>query len=256
MTSSTLTCICIKWGTLYPTEHVNRLYRAVLRNTSRRVSFYCMTDDAVGLDPDITVLPLADQPYDTRMQAAQKTVKKQGALRKIAMFDPSLFAQDVGTVLALDLDILITGNLDEMADFAPGHIAMRGPFKPGASPYTYGEGSFIKFEPANHGFLYTQMRDAPEDSVRMCQGSEQTYTSTLATQRGLFTAYPDAWIVSFKYHCRPPRPFNLLRAPTLPDQAKVVCFHGRPNVDEAKDGFRSDPFHATRPAQWITDNWT
>lgn len=251
-----LTCICIKWGTLYPTEHVNRLYRAVLRNTKRDVDFYCMTEDAIGLDANINVLPLDTQPYEARMEAAQKTVKKQGALRKIAMFRPDLLGDVDGPVLALDLDILITGDLDEMADFAPGRVAMRGPFNAQADPKTYGEGSFIKFEPKVHGFLYDAMASDPEGSVAMCKGSEQTYTSTLATQNNAFAHYPDAWIVSFKKHCRPKRPFNLFVPPELPEQARIVCFHGRPNVDEAKDGFKSTLFHSTRPAKWISDNWT
>ncbi|MCF2905268.1 glycosyl transferase [Octadecabacter sp. CECT 8868] len=253
--ASRLTCICIKWGTLYPTEHVNRLYRAVLRNTNREVDFYCMTELADGLDDGITALPLEEQPYEARMTATQKTVKKQGALRKIAMFNPALFSKDVGPVLALDLDILITGDLDKLSDFAPGQVTMRGPFAPESEPRTYGEGSFIKFEPKHHDFLYTTMAEAPEESVVMCKGSEQTYTSTLAHQNGMFTPYPSEWIVSFKYHCRPKRPMNLFVPPKLPENAHIVCFHGRPNVDEAMNGFKSDPFHTTRPAKWIADNW-
>jgi len=254
-TESRLTCICIKWGTLYPTEHVNRLYRAVLRNTKRDVDFYCMTENADGLDSGINVLPLAEQPYDARMVTAQKTVKKQGALKKIAMFNPALYSENVGPVLALDLDILITGDLDELADFAPGHVVMRGPFAPDAEPRTYGEGSFIKFEPKHHSFLYTSMAENPEGAVEMCKGSEQTYTSATAHQNEMFTPYPSDWIVSFKYHCRPKRPLNLLVAPKLPEQARIVCFHGRPNVDEAMNGFKSDPLHSTKPAKWISDNW-
>ncbi len=251
-----LTCICIKWGTLYPTEHVNRLFRAVLRKTDRDVDFYCMTEMAEGLDNRIRVIPLEEQPYEARMRATQKTVKKQGALRKIAMFNPAIFEDDVGPVLALDLDILITGDLDEMADFAPGHVTMRGPFAPDAEPRTFGEGSIIKFEPKHHGFLYSTMAENPEEAVVMCKGSEQTYTSTLAHENGVFTAYPSEWIVSFKYHCRPKRPLNLFVPPKLPSDARIVCFHGRPNVDEALNGYKSDPFHSTRPAQWIADNWT
>ena len=251
-----LNCICIKWGTLYPTEHVNRLFRAVLRNTERPVNFFCMTEDAVGLDPHIKVLPLVDQPFEPRMRAAQKTAtKKNGALRKIAMFRPGLLGDIDGPVLAFDIDVLITGNLDEMADYAPCKVAMRGPFTNRSEPPTYGEGSVIKFEPKHHAFLYDEMANDPEGSVKMCKGSEQTYTSTLATQNEAIALYPDAWIVSFKFHCRPKRPMNLFVPPKLPKDARIVCFHGRPKVDEALEGFKSNPVHLTRPAQWISDNW-
>jgi len=251
-----LNCICIKWGTLYPTNYVNRLYHAVKRNTTRDVRFYCLTETAQGLDDGIEFRPLTLQPYETVMRKAQQSApKKNGALRKIAMFNPSLFADIQGPVLALDLDVLITGNLDTLADYAPGHVCMRSAFSSNAQPRTYGEGSVIKFHPDTHGFLYEEMAQNPTAAVRFSQGSEQTYTSTHAYNRGVFTPYPKEWVASFKHHCRPTRPLNLFKSPKLPADARIVCFHGHPNIHEATHGYHSDPLHSTRKCQWIIDNW-
>lgn len=249
-----LNCIAIKWGDLYSGEHVNRLYRAAKRRSARDVRFFCMTDRDDGLDPAIERLPLLEEPYEAQMRAALAQAPKQGALRKVAMFRPDLVPDLDGPMLALDIDIVITGALDDLADFAPGKVAMRRPFSPRVSPATYGEGSVIKFEPAVHAFLYEDMVADPEGAVRDCQGSEQTYTSTAAFRRGAFAAFPDAWIVSFKRHCRPAPPLNLVLPPRLPPEARVVCFHGRPKIDEARDGFRGKLTRSTRPARWIAEN--
>ena len=50
--------ICIKWGTAYEAEYVNKLKNMIKRNTSYEVSFYCFTDDSNGFDEDIIVKPL------------------------------------------------------------------------------------------------------------------------------------------------------------------------------------------------------
>ena len=45
--------ICIKWGTLYGPEFVNKLYSMVKRNLSLEFRFVCMTDDTTGIDEHI-----------------------------------------------------------------------------------------------------------------------------------------------------------------------------------------------------------
>ena len=43
-------CICIKWGTKYGAEYVNRLYAGLRRNLLSDLQFFCMTDDVAGLE--------------------------------------------------------------------------------------------------------------------------------------------------------------------------------------------------------------
>ena len=47
------TVACIKWGTLFPSDYVNRLYRGVTRHVTRPTRFICFTDDAKGLESGI-----------------------------------------------------------------------------------------------------------------------------------------------------------------------------------------------------------
>jgi hypothetical protein len=250
-----LTVVCAKWGNQFSAEYVNRLYRAVLRNSARQVNFICVTDDPASIDRAIDCRGLNAFTFqDVLAQAQQVAPKKNGAYKKIAMFEPSLL--DVsGPVLALDLDVVITGCLDPLVDFAPGHVVMPQPFTDSAKRPTYGEGSVIKFEPENHGFLFADMARSPAVMVAQSRGSEQSYTSASEHRRGLFSLFPRDWVASFKRHCRPARPLNAFRAPKEPESAKIVCFHGRPNIDEAIDGFAADFLHKTLPAPWIKRHW-
>ena len=43
------TVICMKWGTAFGADYVNRLYRGVMRNVARPTRFVVLTDDPSGL---------------------------------------------------------------------------------------------------------------------------------------------------------------------------------------------------------------
>ena len=43
-----VTVVCVKWGTKYGADYVNRLHRAVRRHLSAARSFVCLTDDPEG----------------------------------------------------------------------------------------------------------------------------------------------------------------------------------------------------------------
>ncbi len=253
--SRQLNVVCVKWGSLYDSKYVNRLCHGVLKHSTRTVNFFCVTDDSAGIDEVVTCLPLQDLPFQDALNKAQKKAqKKDGAYKKVAIFEPG-FLPVTGPVLALDLDVVITGPIDSLADFAPGQVAMAPPFSRKGRIPTLGEGSVIKFEPDCHGFLYTDIANSTASMVSDTLGSEQTYTSTRAQAHECFQPFPDDWIVSFKRHCRPKGLAKIISAPKKPKTAKVVCFHGRPNIDEAISGYGSGFLKKVRPAQWIADDW-
>lgn len=251
-----ITCATIKWGDLYSSDDVNRLFRSVRRNTRKNLRFYCMTESSDGLDPDIIWLPLKEQSYEHRMLEAQKSAyHKRGALRKVALFNPRIYSESDAAVLILDIDVLIVDEIDSLFDYAPGQVAMRKPFGSNPKPFSYGQGSIIKIEPRLHAFLYDQMVGMPEKMVALANGSEQSYTSIVAAAHGVLSFYPESWIVSFKYHCRPKKPLNFLKTPTVPNGAKIVCFHGKPDIKEAVKGYAGDFWGLSRPAPWISSYW-
>ncbi len=251
-----LNAVCLKYGTLYGPEYVNRLYRAICRNTVSEVRFFCMTDDRRGILPSVEFLPLPEESFQKRMEEAQaRAPQKHGRLKKISMFRPDLYSDIDGPLMVFDLDVVITGNLDEIRDYAPGKVCMRREWHATPQNGKLGHGSVERFDPRLHGYLYEFMARDPEAGVELGRGSEQTYTSRCAEARGDFEAFPEEWIVSFKYDCRPMRPLNLLLEPRLPRGAKVICFHGNPKMEQAVEGYRADPLHSTRPCHWLRDAW-
>lgn len=42
--------LCVKWGSRYPADYVNKLYAGIKRNTTWDITFYCFTQDPTGLN--------------------------------------------------------------------------------------------------------------------------------------------------------------------------------------------------------------
>lgn len=57
------TCyVCLKWGTKYSAEYVNKLAAMIKRFDPRDIPIYCYTDDPTGIDCDIiNLLPIGNQ---------------------------------------------------------------------------------------------------------------------------------------------------------------------------------------------------
>ena len=251
----TATVACIKWGSLFGPEYVNRLYSGVRRNLSGPVRFCCMTERAEGLHPDIEVLDLPVEPFAEPMAAALKVANRQGAMRKVSLFRPGLIPELEGPVLGFDLDVVITGSLDGMLTIEPGKVAMRHDWTEARKGRPTGHGSVFRFDPALHGWLYEDLAAAPYEEVERARGSEQRYTSHKAMDRGAFGYLPGAWVVSFKYDCLPPWPTNFWMRPRLPEGARVVCFHGRPKLPQAVAGYRGSLIRWSRACPWLAEHW-
>ena len=172
--------ICIKWGSLFGPEYVNRLYSGARRNISTPVRFFCMTEDSDGFHPDIEVLPLPVEPFHRPMNAALAVANRQGAMRKVSLFKPGLIADLEGPLLGFDLDVVITGSLDDLLDYEPGKVIMRADWVEARRGRATGHGSVFRYDPALHPWLYEVLAADPTGEVEKARGSEQRYTSTLA----------------------------------------------------------------------------
>jgi len=240
------TIVCMKWGSRYSTQYVNCLWSMIQRQTSRSTRLICYTDDPVGIDAAILTLPISPLPLPARV--ANKP------WRKI-----TLWAQDVpgisGDVLYLDLDVVITGSLDDFFDYQPQSTfcVIENWTQIGSG---IGNTSCYRFRVGAHPYLYTRMLEDPE-SVLAAYRNSQTYISHTIKEK---VFWPDAWCQSFKHSLLPPWPLNFLRSPELPPTTKVVCFTGKPDVDEARDGrwealWYKKIYKHVRPTPWIAEHW-
>ena len=94
----TQTVICIKWGTRYGSEYVNRMNRAIKRFNKRPTRLICFTDDVSGIDEDVITrdIPPVNLP----------DYKHSPPFRKVTLWQYPLGDLE-GDVLYLDLDIVI-----------------------------------------------------------------------------------------------------------------------------------------------------
>ena len=247
--------ICIKWGTLFGPEYVNRLYSGVRRNIKKDVRFFCMTEKAGNLHPDIEVLELPTEPFAEPMNAALAVANRQGAMRKTSLFRDGLIPNLDGPLLGFDLDVVITGDLTPIWEMSPGKIIMRHDWVEARKGRPTGHGSVYRFDPAQHGYLYSELAKNPYKEVEKARGSEQRYTSQKAMDKGDFEYIPNDFVVSFKHGCLDLPPMNYLRPPKLPSNARVVCFHGSPKMSEALEGYRGSLLRWAQPAKWLKEHW-
>ncbi|REC54253.1 glycosyl transferase [Rhodosalinus sediminis] len=250
-----VTVACIKWGTAFGPEYVNRLYSGVRRNLPHEVRFVCMTEHADGLHPEVEVVPLPREPFQAEMDRALAVANRQGAMRKVSLFRPGAIPGAEGPILGFDLDVVITGDLEPIRTHAPGKVVMRHDWTEARKGRPTGHGSVFRFDPARHGYLYDDLAAAPYAEVERARGSEQRYTSHKAMAQGDFAYIPGDWVVSFKYDCLGLPPVNWLRPPRLPAGARVVCFHGRPKMPEAVEGYRGSLIRRSRPCPWLREHW-
>ena len=242
----TQTVICIKWGTLYGIEYLNRLASMVQRNSKRPTRLICFTDDGVGADPSIEIVPLP--PINI------PKLRKTSPWRKVSLWQYPLHDLS-GDVLFLDLDIVITGSLDEIFDYEPGKFCIAQNWtQPDAK---IGNTSVYRFPVGKMTYIFDEFARNGQNIVDTFPNS-QTFISTTAKE---MTFFPPEWCVSFKHTLMPKWPLNFLVVPPLPPRTKVVAFTGKPDPHEARDGIW--PVNATwkklykhvRPTPWIAEHW-
>ncbi|NNG05797.1 MAG: glycosyl transferase [Inquilinus sp.] len=238
--------VCMKWGTLYGPHYVDRLYRGIARHLNRPFRFVCFTDDPSGIAKEVECLPLP--PIDLPPGF------ENSALRKISLFAPTV-ADLVGPALFLDLDVVIVDDVDCFFDH-PGEFGIirnwieRRKTILRSRP-RIGNSSAFRLVIGDQTQVFDEFQRDPERAITDFP-TEQAYMTSLV--RGL-TFWPDPWCRSFKRHCVPPPPFNLVVPPRIPIGTRIVVFHGRPNPDEAAAGFRSTLHRRTLPASWIGEHW-
>ena len=151
--------LCMKWGTKYPADYVNRLYSMVARNLNRPFRFVCLTEDAQGLSPEIESFPLP-----------QLKVTLDGPERgwnKLGVFAENLYNLK-GKVLCLDLDLIITGGLDDLFDY-PGEVLI---IKDWIKKDGTGNSSVYRFEVGAHPEVLAEF-EASFEHVKQYHRNEQ-----------------------------------------------------------------------------------
>ncbi len=246
----TVNILCLKWGTRYPASYVNTLHASVRRHLHRPARFFCCTDDPSGLNDAIEIVPFPPNPGVKRGWP--------DILVKL-MVTANGFGGMCGPTLFLDLDVIIMDDLDCFFDYHPGKYCIIHNWVNarkellGRRPHV-GNSSVFRFEAGASQDVYdTFLREIARAEDTSIFNTEQAFL-TYAMQEVHW--WPDSWTRSYKRHCRTPFPLNLILTPKPPPSCKILVFHGRPDPDEARDGYHDGkPHHHMRPSPWISNYW-
>lgn len=234
---------CMKWGTLYGAEYVNRLYSMVSKNLTYDFKMVCFTDDKTGIIDNVQCFPIPE--IDIPSNLPERMWKKLTTLKS------DLFGLE-GRALFLDLDIVIVDNIDCFFD-------VEGEFRiikdhSWRSWRITGNSSVYRFDIGKHGYVFDDFI-SNFDTVIQEHRNEQEFLTHAINDKGKLQYWNKEWCPSFKYDCISRFPLAVWKKPTIPEGAKIIIFHGEINPHKAIKGGKGKWYRYVRPAPWVADYW-
>jgi hypothetical protein len=254
--------ICIQWGTRYDASDINTLHSMVMRNTSLNVRFHLFSNEPPdGIPPGVEIHP--EPGLDIPAGQNRFSYRKEAGL-----CDDNLGGLKGQRVFFFDLDVVITGNLDELFQYPKGdglYIIKdwntRGNHVGQASCYSFVVGTL--------GYIKADYEAAPLRMQARYGTASQEYLSAKVIERyGQLQFWPDQWFRSFRFHCLPHPILRWFKDAKRPDpDTKLIAFHGLPDVQGAIDGKWGQPgdgkyprgwkklYKHCRPTPWVLEYW-
>ena len=254
--------VCMKWGTLYGPEWVNKLYGMVVRNTTWNVRFVCLTDDNRGIRKEVECLPLPALALDRRTHVNGR--KDDPWWNKVSLYRKDLHDLS-GMTLYLDLDVVIVSSIDDLFTY-PGRFCMMLIWRADRYGGKLGNSSVTRLFVGAESNIYERFVSQPSMHWEaMYHGHEQSFVCASAED---LTFFPPQWCVSFK-SCLPRNAVvRFFSEPVLPPDAKIIVFFGANTPYAALKGEinpgkkwgawrRFSPYRKRfRPAPWVAEHWS
>lgn len=211
----TVACV-FKSGGDYNLDYVLKLRSSVERNTTKKTEFICLGDSSFFANQLSDNLP--------------------GWWSKIELF------KLVGNILYFDLDTIILRNIDEMISIAESlqfnefvGIKAFNPIRNQCEDTKFNSG--IMAWNGNFKFIYDNfnLKKAINNPDKRMIGDQDYISRSLREIQIKIKFWQDEMegIHSYKRHCKD----------GLPEDAKIICFHGHPRPHEAVE------------MDWVKENW-
>jgi len=229
------TAICMKWGTKYGVEYVNRLYGMLARNTSQPFQLVCFTDDPEGISSKVVTQPLPPLGCDVPRNSP-------GQWSKLRLWGRELDGLS-GPVLFLDLDVVITGPMDEFFSYGdPDRVYLaRNWVRP---LERLGQTSVFRFPVGQYAELLETFCEDSEGIAARYRYEQRYVTNHI---RGGVRFWPRGWVRHFRRDCMGLWPLRYLRPARLPRHTRIVIFPGHPDpLDAMRGQWKSTVPHMTR----------
>ena len=238
----------MKWGSRYGHEYVNRLYKSIKKHTKRPTKLYCLTDNTSNINKNIVCKPL---PKITLPEAISYTPWRKMSLWQYPLYDLK------GDVLFLDLDLVITGNLDRFFDFKPSYYCVIENWT--QLGQNIGNTSCFRFPIGKYNSIFEKFKNNPNKYWKKYH-IEQIYLSAQIKDQ---VFWPTEWCKSFKHNLLPIWPLRIWKPAQLPHDTSIVAFTGKPDPDDVVKGhwpvkksqIYKKIYKQLRTPKWVLDNW-
>ncbi len=239
--------LCIKWGSKYGADYVNKLRSMVRRNLSLPHRFVCLTDNREGIENDIEVFDIPAvgiQDFDTR----QPWTFAHGWLKLTSFADP--LYDLTGPTLFIDLDVVIVDRINCFFEQPGEFLVIREWDKHDGT----GNTSVYRYMAGRHRDALEYLRDHQTAALAKVRNEQEFITSYLARQ-GKLGYWPESWCRSFKRHCVPRGVAGWFLPPRIPAGAKIIAFHGKPNPPDAIAGRSGKWYRRVLTTPWVAEHW-
>ena len=238
----------MKWGSRYGPEFVNRLYSSVKRHTTRKTKVYCFTDDKKHINKNVICKPLPKLKLPNAISSSP--------WRKMSIWQYPLYDLN-GDVLFLDLDLIITGNMDRFFDYKPGYYCVIENWT--QLGQNIGNTSCFRLPVGKYKEIFEKFEKNPIKYWKKYR-IEQIYLSKQIKDQ-IF--WPNDWCKSFKHNLLPKWPFRIWKPAKLPKDTSIVAFTGKPDPDDVVNGqwpVKSSQIYKKiykqfKTPKWVLDNW-
>jgi len=221
---------CVKWGTKFDADYVNKLYAGVKRNTTLPFIFYCFTENQEGLHHDIVPVELLHPEIE-------------GWWQKLYLFSGNLPDNaPKGRVLFIDLDTLVVSNIDHYLKQNNGFVVLQDLW---AKRDNVGS-ALMSFEMGKHTQIWDTFIKDPAAAIKSLHPhGDQKWIQKHQKERLYWQNMYQQQVVSFKSNCRAGVPRN----------AKIICYHGKPSIVESITTTTRVQGFVIPPTPWVKKYW-
>jgi len=227
--------VCLQWGTKYGPVYTNRLFWGVSHNINVPFKFHCFTDNEEHLHKDIITHPL---PYKDQLEVYWNKLY--------------LFSDDInitGRIFYLDVDTIITGNIDELVSHPDDFVGIDVFASNKRAAGTRIGSGLMMWTAGQYGHVWDSFIQDPISAMKSIHphGDQMWIEQKVGPRKYWQDLFPSQ--VEWIPHC----------TRGLPPNARVVCFQDMWKIhDCTKPGLAGKwPYNnfVVDPVEWVPRYW-
>jgi hypothetical protein len=221
-----ITVLCVRFGTKYGIEYVERLRNMVTRHLTVPFEFVCLTDDSTPIK-------------GVRLIVQKNAGYHRAWWHKIHMFDPSLPLQE--RILYLDLDVVIINNIDKLFSNNGNFYGILDFNRKFNKDYKSLNSSVLLWNYQTQNIIWDNFVSNSSDALKL--HGDQDWIWKLKKEEIKF--WPVDWIQSYKWEIRSKSDLELRNGKrvfkqkkdieTISSNCSILVFHGDPKPQDVQD---------------------